>query len=612
MSKVILPEVAFRRAVVVVGTPGTGKSYNTCGALVIPALEAGSQVVVIDPTDAWWGLALRPDGKKASGYDIAVFGGDHGDMELTPNMGRAMGELLGRERINAVLSLVNMELSEQVHFVSEFSNAIMRHNRKPIHLVIDEADEFCPQQPSEKGELMKCKGRVKRIVTRGRKPGFRPVMITQRPQALDTGARNLCQVMIALQCSGTHERESLKDYVKANGDLAAMTEMLGSISSLEVGGAWIWAPRDKILERVRFPAIPVYDSFKEEEDNATAFKGTVPITPARLEGLKAALAEFEAERKANDPEALRARIRDLEREKATPKPKPAATDGELQREYDLGATAGRAEVEKAYQPYLKDLRRYAELEGQVVGFGVGYVHGWKECLHRCLNAVGAQAELLPAPELRTGRPPMPGEPPVRPTFGAAAAALPERPSEAPVGRVPAQRVADRFYREAPAVKPSGNVETRILKGLLWWHNLGFVEVSRAQLAVAAGYAISTKSFHSGIGNLVAASRVSLPQPGQVKLLDASGIEPPDYSGDQPLALIDKVIDDEAEHRVLHAIVAFWPKSVTRAELAPKCGYALSTKKFHSIIGKLTTLDMISQPKPGEVKLRDWVVGEKDD
>lgn len=139
-----LPDVAFRKLTAVIGTPGAGKSYNVCEQIVVPKLKRREQVVIIDPTGAWFGVTLKPDGKTRSGYDIAVFGGDHG-MQLTPNMGRAMGELLGTQALSAVLDLSRMELSEQISFMAEWAGTILLHNKKPITIVIDEADEFCPQ-----------------------------------------------------------------------------------------------------------------------------------------------------------------------------------------------------------------------------------------------------------------------------------------------------------------------------------------------------------------------------------------------------------------------------------------------------------------------------------
>lgn len=59
---------------------GSGKSY-TASVEAEELLAAGQQVVVLDPTGAWWGLRAGADGVSA-GFPIAVLGGDHGDIPL--------------------------------------------------------------------------------------------------------------------------------------------------------------------------------------------------------------------------------------------------------------------------------------------------------------------------------------------------------------------------------------------------------------------------------------------------------------------------------------------------------------------------------------------------
>ena len=89
------------------------------------------------------------------------------------------GRFLARHHFSCVLDLSDFTLGEQRRFVAAFAEQLYQHNRTPLHLVIDEADEFAPQNP--RGEQRVLGGHVARLVQRGRRRGFRVIMITQRP-----------------------------------------------------------------------------------------------------------------------------------------------------------------------------------------------------------------------------------------------------------------------------------------------------------------------------------------------------------------------------------------------------------------------------------------------
>jgi hypothetical protein len=64
------------------------KHFSAKG-MVEADLAAGERVCVVDPTGAWWGLRLKPDGETPA-YPVVIFGGDHADIRPTkPDAGRA-------------------------------------------------------------------------------------------------------------------------------------------------------------------------------------------------------------------------------------------------------------------------------------------------------------------------------------------------------------------------------------------------------------------------------------------------------------------------------------------------------------------------------------------
>src|SRR6185312_12272411 len=102
-SDLALPLDAVTQTFVIVGVRGSGKS--TTSVLMAEAmLSAHQQIVVLDPTDTWWGLRAGRDGKGA-GFPITVLGGRHEDVPLEPAAGEVIADLVVDDRVSCVLSL---------------------------------------------------------------------------------------------------------------------------------------------------------------------------------------------------------------------------------------------------------------------------------------------------------------------------------------------------------------------------------------------------------------------------------------------------------------------------------------------------------------------------
>ena len=142
----ILSTDAFDDRIAIVGTAGSGKTYAAKG-FVERLLAAGARVTVVDPLGVWWGLRASADGA-TPGYPVIVFGGRHGDVAITAEMGAALGRLIAGQALACVVDLSELGSSAaRRRFMAAFAEALYETNEEPLHLVLDEADLWAPQRP---------------------------------------------------------------------------------------------------------------------------------------------------------------------------------------------------------------------------------------------------------------------------------------------------------------------------------------------------------------------------------------------------------------------------------------------------------------------------------
>jgi hypothetical protein len=320
MSKAAVPLEIMSTHLAIVGRTGSGKTYAAKG-LVERLLEANRRVIVLDPTGAWWGLRSMAD--DTPGFPIAVIGGEHGDVPLAEGDAGKVAEWLIGKGASAVIDLSELLLSERHRFVERFAEAVYRINKAPLHLVVDEADEFMPQNPLP--ECRRMLGNMDRIVRRGRIKGFRVTLITQRPAVLSKNVLTQANTLIAMKLMAPQDRKAIEAWIQGQGDETAGREVLNTLARLKRGEGWLWAPDAGLLERRTFPAIRTFDSSRAPED------GEVIEEPRAAASLD--VGELRALLAADEPENSGINVA---QERHSSAPDPAA----IQSAYDAGFTAG--------------------------------------------------------------------------------------------------------------------------------------------------------------------------------------------------------------------------------------------------------------------------------
>src|SRR5690606_29774424 len=96
---------------------------------------------------------------------------------------------------------------------ADFAEALLRRNRDPLHLFLEEADEYLPQTAREKGELPRCLGAWQRLVKRGRFRGMGATLISQRSSALNKDVLNMAECLIALRTTAPLDRKAVLGWV---------------------------------------------------------------------------------------------------------------------------------------------------------------------------------------------------------------------------------------------------------------------------------------------------------------------------------------------------------------------------------------------------------------
>lgn len=293
----------------ILGKKRTGKSYKA-SVLAEEMLDADQQIVVLDPTSAWWGLRSSASGKRA-GYPITIFGGEHQDLALDPTAGEAIADAIVNERFSAILDLSLMTKGEEQRFCGEFLERLYRKNKRAMHLFLDEADIYAPQKPF--GDEARTLGACQSIVLRGGIRGIGITMITQRPARLNKDVLSQADMLTCLGMNHPRDLDAIDEWVSVHGDLEKSKELRASLPSLPKGDAWLWWPARDIYKRVTFRDRETFDSGRTPMAGEK-IKPPKKLAPIDLKRLGESLARSAEEAKASSVPLLKGKIAHLEAE----------------------------------------------------------------------------------------------------------------------------------------------------------------------------------------------------------------------------------------------------------------------------------------------------------
>jgi uncharacterized protein DUF87/helicase HerA-like protein len=584
-----LPLEAHTNTFGILAVRGAGKS-NTAAVMAEEFFDAGLPFVVIDPVGSWWGLRSSGDGKGA-GLAIPIFGGRHGDVPLERGGGELVADLVVEKRISCVLDLSEFASEgDKKYFLLAFARRLYGKNTEPLHLFLEEADDYIPQRPMrDEAQLLRA---WENIVRRGRSRGLGMTIITQRSASVNKSVLTQIETLLAMRTTSPQDRAAIEEWVKYHGQ---SREILTSLSSLANGEAWVWSPHFlNVCERVQIRMRRTFDSGATPKHSAKPRPSAV-MADIDLAAIAAQMKDTIERAEASDPKLLQRRIAELEQAKR-----------KLERE--IVETAGSKAIdETAIAGARENGRRSAELKYEArfaaIGKQLSDLAGTMgRVLAEILEAI--RAEEFGAMDISTGLPWVAdptrfAKPATRAKSGLNA--FPAKAAKAKLSQTEGYiQVIKDAARNATLPRP----QQAILDALAWLEAIGLDRGKRTIVAFLAGASPNSSSFTNNLGALRTAGLIDYPASGAVALTaagrdQASAIDTPQT----PEALHEMIYSrlTGPQTRILRALIRVYPAVLTHKELADAAGASISSSSFTNNRGALRSLGLISYTGGGEVR-----------
>lgn len=528
----------------ILATKGAGKS-NAAVVMAEEMFDAGIPWVAVDPKGDWWGIRSSGDGGHP-GLPVVVFGGRHGDVPLEPNSGHLIADLAVGQLLTCVLDVSEFTKAETIRFLHDFGARLFRAAEgEPIHLFLEEAHEYLPQQVRNDQATMV--STWQRIVKQGRFKGLGCTLISQRSASLNKDVLELVDTLIVMRTMGPRSRDAVKAWVV---DQDVDSGLMASLPTLDDGEAWVWSPGAlKIMERIQFRRRRTFDSGATPKIGE---KRRQPSTLADVDlgAIKEQMADAIERAEATDPKVLQRRLREAEERVRFLEQQPVK------------------EVAKEV-PYVPEI--VASLANEL-DVALEQVANVRRRLGNAVENLGTRPEESRAIARNTARPEPAPKPVTRP--------------DAPRPAAPARGIPrDRAELPGP------------------WRKLLIVLAThgprtKRQLAMQSGYVMSGGAFRNPLGALRSNGYVTTGEPIAITAegLAALGDFEPLPTGQ---ALIDHWMSGLSgpERRILQPVIDAWPNAMSRNDLAAAAGYEPTGGAFRNPLGKLRTLELLTRSEP---------------
>lgn len=582
-----IPPDAVTQTFGILAVRGAGKT-NTAVVMAEEMYKAQLPFVFIDPVGVVWGLRSAADGE-SPGLEIPIFGGRHGDLPLERTGGQLIADLVVDERLSCVLDLSDLNESDKVKFLTDFALRLYRRNTEPLHLFLDEADDYIPQANYKGKEGLL--GAFENIVRRGRARGLGMTMISQRSAVINKNVLTQVETLIAMRIASPQDRKAIEGWIEYHG---SRRDVLESLGSMETGTAWVWSPNWLgTMQQVKIRPRQTFDSSATPKSSGKA-RTAARLADIDLSSIQQRMAATIERAKTDDPKELQKRIGELERlqDQATTRLGDWITAAELSGfDTPKGLRERIAELEQHTKtvevPVLSD-EMIAELKGTVdsmcstamrlLDLG-GEIRSALVGARQSADVIGAETNRSEPQPAQNHKLPQPR--------GAQASPV----------------VAD--------IKISGP-QQRILDALAEMEAVGLSDLARSNVAVYSDASPKSSAFGNNLGSLRSSGYLDYPAPNRVSLTDA-GRELANLP-DVPRTL-DELHESWCSHvsgpqaRILRELIIQYPVTVERNHLADLVGASATSSAYGNNLGHLRGLGLISYPAKGMVAAAELLFPE---
>ncbi len=247
---------------------GSGKTY--LGQILASEIMAAPEppaMVVFDPTGVWWGL-LSTEGGVPSDQEIVLLGGPRGHLPISSASGGLVADVVKAVAPRAViLDLSEMAPSEQHEVCADFCERLLSLPHFPVHVVLDEADEFAPQRFGHVGgHQRRSLGLVERLVMRGRARGIGTTLISLRPAVLSKNVLSQVDALYLLRMAEPNDLRAVGTWLESferSITSEQRSQCLGHLPVLPVGTCYYLRGGDEeevVFRRFRVRHKTTYDS----------------------------------------------------------------------------------------------------------------------------------------------------------------------------------------------------------------------------------------------------------------------------------------------------------------------------------------------------------------
>jgi hypothetical protein len=577
-NRLLLPIDAVTQKIAVLGMTGSGKSYCVT-KLAEMMLDARAQVIFLDPKGEAWGLRLMADGK-TPGYPIPVFGGEHADLPLRPDMGARIVDLLIDGDYSAILDVSEFISSELARFGYDFATRLFeRKKQRPaaMCLMIDECQDFIPQNPSEKGFEPKMLHAFERVGKQLRSKGVGMVLIGQRPQEINKKVLNMCECWFAFQMTGLQERETMEKLIK-DKDREEASRLRELLPTLEIGNAHVWSPRWlKVSDTFLIREKKTFDSSATPEVGARQVQPR-KLSPVDVDTLRESMQEVVRQVEENDPALLRRRIREL--------------SGELEKAQKAKPEVETRTIEK---PVITDeqMDAFKELTQLITGH--------MDKLGLALRTVENALQLAWATRQAASTP------------AVQQSAVPARTSTLRVAPPSISKQRENVKRVSAVLGEEITApQQRILDALAAFEILGHSEVSKSNVAVFSEQSPKSSGFTNNLGRLRSMGLIDYPTGGRVCLTSEgraraqSSVSIPDLAS-LHRSWFSKLSTPKV--KILQALISRYPYALSKQALAELADQSATSSGYTNNLGSLRSLGLIDYPRGGYVAATELLFPE---